>query len=187
MSAEPPAGPWRPELLEALRLLARISEALAARGEPRPILVGGGAAEYYSGSALMTGDIDLTSPIQAELEAEMRLHGFVKPSGPGKLTRGWIHPALGLGFEIVASSPFRGGQVRIVLVDDLAPEAAFAILSVEDLIADRMGQYASGTAPEMLGQARELFRLHPGLDRDYLDRRIREESFGDHGIEDLKS
>jgi hypothetical protein len=184
-----PRSLWRPELLEALRLLARISEALASQGRPRPILVGGGAAEYYSGSALMTGDIDLTSPVQEALEAEMQRHGFVKPSGPGKLTRGWIHPDLGLGFEIVASTPFSGSPSpgRVVLVDDLAPDATFAIIAVEDLIADRMGQYASGTAPEMLGQARELFHLHPDLDRAYLDRRINEESFGDHGVQDLEA
>lgn len=187
MPGPPPL--WRPELLEALRLLARISEALALRGQPRPILVGGGAAEYYSGSALMTGDIDLASPVQQALEEEMQRHGFVKPSGPGKLTRGWIYPDLGLGFEIVASTPFAGSPSpgRVVLVDDLAPDAAFAIIAVEDLIADRMGQFASGTADEMLAQARALFRLHPGLDRAYLERRIREESFGDHGVQDLEA
>jgi len=27
---------------------------MAARGLPRPVLVGGGAVEFYSGSALMT-------------------------------------------------------------------------------------------------------------------------------------
>jgi hypothetical protein len=47
--------PWRPEFLAALRLLARVSEAMAARGLPRPVLVGGGAVEFYTGSALMTG------------------------------------------------------------------------------------------------------------------------------------
>ena len=30
---------------------------MAKRGLPRPILLGGGAAEYHSGSALMTGDM----------------------------------------------------------------------------------------------------------------------------------
>ncbi|MGK6317986.1 hypothetical protein [Sphingomonas sp. DT-204] len=48
-----------------------------------------------------------------------------------------------------------------------------------------MGQYASDTAPEMLGQAQVLFRLHPDLDMPYLERRIREETGGDHGIEAL--
>jgi hypothetical protein len=74
---------------------------------------------------------------------------------------------------------------RIVLIDDFAPGSAFAILGVEDLIADRMGQYASGTAPDRIEQARLLYRLHSLLDRTYLERRIREESAGDHGVDDL--
>ena len=180
-------SPWRPEFLAALRLLADISEALAARGLPRPILVGGGAVEYYSGSAIMTGDVDLTSPVQPELEEEMRRHGFIKPSGPGKSTRGWIHPELGLGFEVVADSPMDGNVTRehLVLVD-LHEGASFAMISVEDLIADRMGQYASGTASDRLDQARALLHLHPDVDAEYLDRRIREETMGDHGIEDAR-
>jgi len=102
------SGPYRPAFVEALRLLAKISDALVARGKPRPILVGGGAVEYYSGSAMMTGDIDLASPVQDDLEHEMQRHGFVRPSGPGRATRGWVHPDLGLGFEVVTSSPFGG-------------------------------------------------------------------------------
>ena len=47
---------------------------------------------------------------------------------------------------------------RVLLVDGLAPDASFAIVSVEDLIADRMGQFASGAADEMLGPT--LLSLH---------------------------
>lgn len=103
------------------------------------------------------------------------------------MTRGWIHPDLSLGFEIVGCVPLDGlvAQDRILLIDDIAPHASFAILSVEDLIADRMGQYASGTAADRIEQARMLYHLHPDLDRSYLERRIREESAGDHGIDDL--
>jgi hypothetical protein len=49
-----------------------------------------------------------------------------------------------------------------------------------------MGQYASGTARGMIDQARKLFGLNFAMDRDYLDRRIREESIGDYGVEDLE-
>ncbi len=179
---------WRPEFLDALRLFAQVSEALARQGFPRPVLVGGAAAEYYSASALATGDFDVCSPVQPELEGEMQRHGFVRPSGAGKLTRGWIHPELQLGFEVVARVPMDGSvdQDHILLVDGLAPNAAFAIISVEDLIADRLGQYASGSAREMLGQARQLFELHPDADRDYLEKRIRQETAGDYGIEILE-
>jgi hypothetical protein len=181
-------SPHRPQLIEALTVLARLNEAMDARGLPRPILVGGAAAEYYSGSAVMTGDIDITSPVQPELEEELRRLGFEKPSGIGHTTLGWVHPALGLGFEVVASTPMDGNvdYRRIVLIEGLAVDAAFASIPIEDLIADRMGQYASGTAPTMLEQARILFRLHPDCDIPYLARRIDEETGGDHDIEDLR-
>jgi hypothetical protein len=58
---------------------------------------------------------------------------------------------------------------------------------VEDLIADSMGQYASGRAHDRIDQARLLLRLNPDVDRVYLDRRIREESSGDYGIADIET
>lgn len=183
-----PALPWRPEFLDALRMLARLSEALAQRELPRPVLVGGGAVEFYTGSAVMTGDIDVTSPVQPELEEELRKLGFVRPTGPGKSTRGWVHPDLGLGFEVVGNMPMGGTVPRsaLVITEAVPGEPEMVLLSVEDMIADRMGQYASGTAREMLGQARELYALPIKFDHAYLDRRIREESVGDYGIEDLE-
>lgn len=143
--------------------------------------------EYYSGSAIMTGDIDVTIGAQQALEEELLRIGFIKPSGPGKSTRGWIHPALGLGFEVVASTPFNGASDpdRLLLVENFDDGSAFVVIAVEDLIADRMGQFASGTAPELRDQARELLRLHPDADRDYLDRRIRYETAGDYGLDDV--
>jgi hypothetical protein len=179
--------PWRPEFIEALRLLAKLSDALEARRLPRPVLVGGGAAEFYSGGAMMTGDLDVTSPVQRELEEELRHLGFVRPSGAGQSLRGWIHPDIGLGFEVVGSSPMGGGieAARLRLVAPPGETARFRIICVEDLIADRMGQFASGSAPEMLGQARTLLKLYPNLDRAYLERRVRKETVGDYGAEDI--
>lgn len=180
---------WRPEFLDALRLLATVSDAMAVRGLSRPVLVGGAAAEYYSQSEIATGDFDLCHPAQEELEAEMQRHGFVRPSGPGKSLRGWVHPDLGLGFEVVADVPMDGNvdAAHIVLIEQLVPEGDIAVISVEDLIADRMGQYASGTARDRIDQARDLLRLNPDVDLVYLERRIREESFGDYGVDDIKS
>jgi hypothetical protein len=184
-----PDSPWRSEFLDALRMLARLSEALARRGLPRPVLVGGGAVEFYTGSAVMTGDIDVTSPVQPELEEELRKLGFVRPSGPGKSTRGWVHPDIGLGFEVVGNSPMRDtpDEIRIRPVEPIDGEPPVRILSLEDMIADRMGQYASGTARDMLEQARQLLPLVSQANRNYLDRRIRTEMMGDYGVEDLES
>ena len=67
----------------------------------------------------------------------------------------------------------------------LEPDGTIEVLSIEDMIADRVGQYASGTANDRLDQARALFALFPDVDRAYLERRIRYESAGDHGLEIL--
>jgi hypothetical protein len=137
----------------------------------------------------MTGDIDVTSPVQPEFEEELGKAGFVRPSGAGKSLRGWVHPNLGFGFEVVADVPMDGSvdRAHIALIDDLEPGANLSIISVEDLIADRMGQYASGSARETLAQARELVALHPDADLTYLERRIREETFGEYGLADLET
>lgn len=179
---------YRPQFEAALRLFAQVSEAMHRRGLPRPILVGGAAAEFYSASTLATGDFDICTPVQPELEKEMQRFGFVRPSGAGKATRGWIHPDLKLGFEVVADVPMDGNvdATHVRLVEPIGETALFRIISVEDLIADRMGQYASGTARSRLNQARVLLALNPDVDRGYLERRIREESMGEHGIADIE-
>lgn len=61
-----------------------------------------------------------------------------------------------------------------------------AVIAPEDIIAGRMGQYASGSAPDMLGQARAVFALCEGLDLAYMERRISEETAGEYGLQDLQ-
>jgi hypothetical protein len=180
------ASPYRPEFEAALRLLARISAEMDAAGHRPPVLVGGGAVEVYTRGAVTTGDFDLACGRQDVLEATMQRHGFVRPSGPGIATRGWVHPEYKLGFECVADTLLDGMADRaMVQVFELGDDGAVAVIAPEDIIADRMGQYASGSAPEMLGQARALFALAEGLDEAYLARRISEETGDDYGVQDL--
>lgn len=159
---------------------------MKSQGFEAPVLVGGAAAELYSLSTLTTGDFDIPTARQEPFEQILRSLGFVKPFGAGVALRGWVHPELKLGFEVVASTLLDGlvDRDRIVLID-LGSDGVASIISVEDMIADRMGQFASGSAPEMLAQAQRLLALHSDADRAYLDRRIREETIGDYGIEDI--
>lgn len=179
--------PYRPEFTAALEIFARVSEDMAAQGLQRPVLVGGAAVEIYSASAINTGDFDIVTGSQTKLERLFAQHGFVRPSGPGMATRGWIHPDLKLGFEVVSSTLLDGqadrNRVRPIRVGS---SGIVTVIAVEDIIADRMGQYASGAAREMLGQARTLFLLSENLDLDYMEGRIRYETAGDYGVEDLQ-
>ena len=179
---------YRPEFEAALRLFARVSEAMKARGFAAPILVGGAAVEIYTNSAVTTGDFDIVSARQEDFEAELLRHGFTKLEGLGHTPLGWVHAELRLGFEIVSSNLLDGMADRDrVLLLDLDVDGEAAVISVEDMIADRMGQYASGTAPDLRDQARALFALHGDADLAYMERRIRHESGGDYGVADLKT
>ena len=68
-----------------------------------------------------------------------------------------------------------------VVFFNLGEEGSAALLSVEDMIADRMGQYASGSAPEMPRQAQTLLSLYADVDWAYLDARVRYETGGEYG------
>ena len=178
--------PYRPEFTATLEMFARISNAMTARKLSRPVLVGGAAVEIYSLSSINTGDFDIVTGSQSSFEDVLVEHGFLRPSGPGMATRGWIHPDLKLGFEVVSSTLLDGQaereRVRPILVGD---SGIIEVIATEDIIADRMGQYASGTASDMLDQARTIFALSEDLDLDYMERRIRYETAGDYGIDDL--
>jgi hypothetical protein len=178
---------YRPEFVAALQLFARVSEAMHARGLQRPILVGGAAAEFWSTGEVTTGDFDICTTRQPELEEEMQRAGFIRPSGAGAMLKGWVHAELRLGFEVVAEVPMDGNvdAAHLRLVRPIGGQGLFRIISVEDLIADRVGQYASGTAADRLLQARVLLGLQPTVDLAYLERRIREESAGDYGVDDI--
>lgn len=180
-------SPYRPQFEAALRLFAQVSEAMRARGHEPPVLVGGATVELYSASRTITGDFDVVTGRQEDFEAILQEHGFIRPSGAGMATRGWIHPEFKLGFEVVSSTLLDGqaDRNRIVMVQ-IGDAGQAAVMPIEDIIADRMGQYASGSAPDMLDQARALFALYPDADLDYMEKRIRYETGGDYGLEALQ-
>ncbi len=164
---------YRPEFEAALRLFAKVSASMEKAGFNPPILVGGAAVELYTYGAIATGDFDLVVTRQDALENAMIEHGFVKPSGAGQFTKGWVHPDLKIGFETVSSTLLDGhGSLDKVRLISAAEGENMRIICIEDLIADRMGQYASGTAPELLEQARALFTLYKDADMSYMEERI---------------
>lgn len=130
------------DLKKALDILADAAEAVVARGQPAPILTGGAFVALLSSGAIMSGDIDLISSNTTGemLREELIKRGFEIPSGPGALKKGWgsVHPELGIGVETVASRPMDGrAETREVILEN---GKHLRVLSVEDVIADRVGQ-----------------------------------------------
>jgi hypothetical protein len=178
------ASVYRPEFLGALALLAEAFDEVVQAGYDRPVLVGGAAVEFYTAGEVVSGDFDVVTSAQEDLERALIGRGFVRPSGIGALLRGVHHPGLGIGVEVVSEALFDGASdtSRVVLVRIGKSEVAFP--PIEDLIADRMGQFGSTNKDlEMLGQAVILYQIATGnlatsLDEAYLEQRIKQETAG---------
>ena len=81
---------------------------------PKPVLVGGAAAEFYSAGAITTGDYDLVTQDQAEVEAALMALGFEKPRDG---TRGLHHCEANVGVEIVGSELLDGHADRTRILE----------------------------------------------------------------------
>lgn len=168
---------FRPEYVATLELLARALALYEAEEHRRPVIVGGAAVEYYTGGEIESGDVDVVEADLAPLAKALEAVGFRREDRSGRLLRGFYHPSLQTGVEVVSGMLFDGRTDRSRLGIVLFGEAALRFAPVEDMIADRLSQYEASRRrdDEMLAQARCLHRLAEHLDQQYLMKRIAEE------------
>lgn len=179
---------YRPEYLEALALIAKAASATVRAGGNPPVLVGGAAVEFFTGGAITSGDFDIWTGADDLIRRNLLAVGFKDEDRQGHLARGFYHPDLDMGVELVSGHLFDGRCDRARLVLAKVGEDTIHLPPIEDLIADRMGQYNSSPqkVPAMLEQAAVLYLLADDLDDAYLHRRIQEDTAGDFGLPDLK-
>ena len=172
---------YRKEFLDGLTLLARAFDIAEAKGALRPVIVGGSAVEYYTGSELTSGDFDLVAPDDALVAEALLEVGFHREDRAGFLLRGFYHRDLLLSVEFVSGALFDGQTDRDrlqVLVLDEKTGGKVVFPPLEDMIADRLGQYASDRSGrgDMLEQAKLLVSFaETALDMDYLKIRVYQE------------
>lgn len=175
----PEADGFLPEFVAALMLLAEAEEEVAANAHPRPILVGGAAVELWTTGRYLSGDLDLLAPDTIAIEAALLARGFRREDRDGWLRGGLYHPELCIGVEFVSGQLFdgRADSARLVLLE-VAPGMRVLVIPPEDVIADRLGQFAANPAAsiDQLRIARMMLRLAPISDKDYLLRRVQDET-----------
>ncbi len=93
---------------------------------------------------------------------------------------GYMHPDHpDLGWQLVTGPLFDGrSDMSKRIAIELKPDSELTLPAWEDLIADRLGQFAAQDGKshhELVDQARLLFRLAGELDQDYLKRRVAED------------
>ena len=162
--------------------LERLSLAFGAyegeAGEP-PVLVGGAAAAIRTGGQFMSADLDVVTENERVFPRALASAGFLAEARTGKTEFGYYHPKFpAYAVDRVSGSYFDGKGDRERLLRLVVRDyAAIVIPAVEDLIADRLGQYARGSNSDesRLLQAQALLSLAKRIDGPYLRRRICEE------------
>jgi hypothetical protein len=131
---------FRKEFIQALELLARAFERVVQDGYSRPILVGGAAVEFYTGGAVVSGDFDIVTPAEDALQRALLAEGFRKEDRPGWLLRGYYHPELAMGVEVVGRALFDVNEMleQAVRLFQLAPPMD------EDYLNRRIGAETAG-------------------------------------------
>jgi len=109
----------------AVMFLDWLSEEARSAGVPPPILVGGAAVAFYTGGCYTSGDIDMVSSHIDPIFDILRRYGFERDG------RYWIK---GLVVAEFPSSELAGRYD----VFELPEGRSIRIISIEDLIADRL-------------------------------------------------
>lgn len=168
--------PLPDDYIAALERLALVFNDYHRRTGSRAVLVGGAAAAIYTAGRFPSGDFDVVAAWDDAFEIAMLDHGFLREDQPGFLKLGFYHPGHpGYGFQPVSGPLFDGLSDTTRLFHLVVkPPAEITLPSIEDMIADRLGQYAVAPPSDnsRLLQARALFELAEDLDLAYLLERI---------------
>lgn len=154
-----------PELPSGLQrnalFLSLLSEEMEARGYKRPVAVGGFAVEAYTQGRFMSMDIDLVGNRDGII-AVLRDLGFSSEDG-----RNWLSTHLDIHIDIQGGSVnIPGGDERVTAVE-AAEGCIVTMVSITDIVADRISAYASGHRDSGI-QARAILKAW----RDHIDFKV---------------
>ncbi|MCE5321731.1 nucleotidyltransferase family protein [bacterium] len=136
-----------------------------------PVLVGGGAVQFYTLGGYTTKDIDVVMPTSPKVEDAMSELGFIKRG------RYWVREDIDIAIEAPSASLSEGmARVIEVQIDDML----VCILGIEDLIIDRLNAYVHWKSTEDGRWASRLITLGgKDMDWEYIIQRAEEERVSD--------
>ena len=146
--------------------LGLLTKRLSAYGI-EPVLVGGGALEFYTAGGYATKDVDLALPVVPEVDAAFAALGFEKEG------RYWFHAGLDLLFEAPAPAGLPGEDAprTEVEIDGLR----VVVIGIEDLLIDRLRAWVHWNSDEDGRWTRRLALLYPDrIDWRYVRERTSE-------------
>lgn len=155
-------------LKKRLFVLAVITKALEEY-KIKPVLIGGGAVEYYTFGGYATQDTDLAVENHQKLDEVLKKLKF-KAEG-----RYWYREDIGALIESPAGNLKVHGETA-PLTEVKIGDLKCYIIGIEDLIIDRLNGYVHWRWQDDLRWAREIARNHSArIDWKYLRQRAKEE------------
>jgi hypothetical protein len=160
---------------ETERKLAVVSliDELVQRIGWRAIVIGGLAVEFWTDGAYTTADVDLYLPHGPAVDDLLAELGFVKEG------RHWVQREYELFIEAPASFPAEEEDAAEV---ELSSGDKVLVLSIEDVIIDRLHQFVAGGHREVVEQGMTLL-LSDEVDHGRLLRRAESERLSNALIE----
>lgn len=111
--------------------LAAWVQSLVADEALKPVLVGGGAVELYTGGAYRTGDLDFVGIVGKEVAEQLEAVGF-RSQG-----RHWVHEQQHIFFEFPGSALDEGETAAVIEVG----KYSVLVIGLEELIVDRLAAW----------------------------------------------
>lgn len=146
--------------------LGFLTKALAPHGI-EPILVGGGAMEFYTAGGYATSDVDVALPACPEVDAAFADLGFAKEG------RYWVREDLDLLFEAPAPAGLPGENAARTEIE--IGDLRIVVIGIEDLLLDRVRGWVHWQSSEDERWARRLAFLYADrLDWQYLRDRTKQ-------------
>ncbi len=156
--------------------IAFLSREIVRRGGKMPIIVGGQAVEIYTQGSYTTGDIDIKAPREIT-EAILAEWGFAKAGRP------WINRDMDIYIDWLGSSLDEGEEAeRRTAIINITDQLDIRVLSIEDLVIDRLGAFKWWGDADSLTWAKVLIRVKKAinsLDKVYLIERAKKEDLFD--------
>lgn len=143
------ADPFR----RRMYVLGVVTRALESDGVAAPILVGGGAVDFYTLGGCATQDIDVVIAARDKLDAVLRELGFSKERGQ----RHWYSPDSDVAIE-APDDTLAGSLERVAVVD--VDDLQVQVIGIEDLIMDRLRDYVHWQSISDGEWAGRLIALH---------------------------
>lgn len=152
-----------------IRVAAVLTRALGII-DLRPVLVGGGAVEFYTAADYQTEDIDLLVPSRPDVTEIMEALDFDRRG------RDFHHRALDLFVEFPGAALQPGEEAVGVVVDGVET----LVVSIEDLILDRLRAFVHWRSLRDALNVLSLLRSGRVVDRDRVVGRARKEGILRH-------